>query len=428
MARDAVLAELPELVARGLITADQAERIRAHYGPHDAPSMTPDDGQHRRLSTVLGTVGAALIGLGLVLVVAHNWSGLSRPVRTLLAFLPVVVGQGLVAFGLWRRPGRTAWTEGGSVFLAAAVGACLAIVAQLYHLGGDLSDLLLTWAVLILGLCYVPGSAVVGLGYLALITWQAVLVRTGHDTMPWAWILLLAAFLPVAVQRIGDVERRVAAGWTGSFLALAIAVGAHLFLSDWHMLVLVGTAALASTFALAPWWTPTPAPGSRAIRGVGEVMLIGLLLMLGSWPTVVGMTEGHGMTAATGAAVALLVLVAAGAYAVAWRRRRPFTQGPMPEGFAFIAALTAIALAAPWLTALLANGLMLALGVWHVREGTHASSLRRTNLGLLLIAVPVLWRFFEVDLSFVWRGLAFIAIGTAFLLLNLRLLRARKPH
>lgn len=424
MAHDALLAELPDLVARGLITADQAERIRAHY----ATTAPPDDRRHQRMSAVLGIVGATLFGLGLVLVVAHNWSGFSRPVRTLLAFAPVLVGQGLVAFGLWRRPARTVWNEGASVFLAAAVGACLAIVAQLYNQGGDLSDLLLTWAVLILGLCYVPGSAVVGLGYLALITWQAVLVRTEQDSMPWAWALLLAAFLPVALRRIADEGRRVAAGWTGSLLALSIAVGVHLFLSTWNVFILAGTAALASLFAMAPWCTAAPAPGSKAVRGVGEVMLIGLLLMLGSWPVVDGMRAGDRLTVATGTLVAVLVLGAVGVYALVLRRRRPFQGGPLPEGFVGIALLCGLSMVAPWLTALLANLLTLALGVWHVREGTHATSLRRTNLGLLLIAVPVLWRFFEVDLSFVWRGLAFMAIGAAFLLLNLRLLRARKPH
>lgn len=428
MSHDALLAALPDLVAQGLITAEQAQRIRTHYSGPGAPEPAPDDRRSQRLTAVLGTIGAALIGLGLVLLVAHNWDGLPRSARTLLAFVPVLAGQAVVAFGLLRRPGRTAWTEGGSVFLAAAVGACLALIAQLYHLGGDLGDLLLAWAVLIMGLCYVPGSAVVGLASLGLITWQAVLVRTGQDSVPWIWLLLLAAFLPAALQRIRDSDRRVAAAWTGSFLALSIAVGAHLFLSEWHPVVVVGTAALASAFTLTPWWTSAPAPGTRAMRRVGEVMLLWLLLLMGSFTVVDAVQDTDDRPGADAIVVAVLVLAALGAYALAWKRRRPFTEGPMPEGFVAIAALYAISLAAPWITALLANGLTLALGVWHVREGTHATSLRRTNLGLLLIAVPVLWRFFEVDLSFVWRGLAFIAIGIAFLLLNLRLLRARKPH
>ncbi|HQW86574.1 MAG TPA: DUF2157 domain-containing protein, partial [Flavobacteriales bacterium] len=154
MSREALLAALPDLVAKGLITAEQAERIRAEY----TGSVVPEDRKGQRMTAVLGTVGAALIGLGLVLLVAHNWDGLPRGVRALLAVLPVLAGQTIVAFGLWRRPGRTAWTEGGSVFLAAAVGACLAIIAQLFHLGGALHDFVLLWSVLILGLCYVPGS------------------------------------------------------------------------------------------------------------------------------------------------------------------------------------------------------------------------------------------------------------------------------
>lgn len=429
MSRDALIAALPDLVAQGLISEEQAERIRTHYTTRARPvpvAATTTDRQGQRMTAVLGTVGALLIGLGIVLVVAHNWDGFPRGVRTLLAFVPLLLGQGFVAFGLLKRPGRAAWIEGGSVFLATAVGACLAIVAQLHHLGGDLGDFVLLWSVLILGLCYVPGSAVVGLGFLGLITWHAVLVRMEQDAMPWAWALLLVAFLPAAIRCLRDAERRVAAAWTGTFLAVAVAVGAHLFYSDWHPLVVVGTAALASAFTLTPWWTPAPAPGSMAMRRVGEVILVWLLLVMGSYAVVDaarGQQEGPGAAAIV---VAALVLGALAAYALAWPRRKPLRTSPMPEGFVAIGVLYASSFASPWVTVVLANVLTLALGVWHVREGTHAASLRRTNLGLLLIAVPVLWRFFEVDLSFVWRGLAFIAIGAAFLLLNLRLLRARK--
>ena len=34
--------------------------------------------------------------MGIILIIAHNWDDLSRPLRTLLAFAPVLLGQGLV--------------------------------------------------------------------------------------------------------------------------------------------------------------------------------------------------------------------------------------------------------------------------------------------------------------------------------------------
>ena len=130
MSREALLAALPDLVAKGLITGEQAERIRAEY----TGSGVPEDRKGQRMTAVLGTVGAALIGLGLVLLVAHNWDGLPRGVRARVAVLPVLAGQAIVAFGLWRRPGRTAWTEGGSVFLAAAVVGMLLFWASQQYL------------------------------------------------------------------------------------------------------------------------------------------------------------------------------------------------------------------------------------------------------------------------------------------------------
>jgi hypothetical protein len=48
------------------------------------------------------------------------------------------------------------------------------------------------------------------------------------------------------------------------------------------------------------------------------------------------------------------------------------------------------------------------------------------NLGLAVLSLTILMRFFDTDLSFVLRGLVFIAIGAGFLYMNLRLVRQRQ--
>ena len=65
------------------------------------------------------------------------------------------------------------------------------------------------------------------------------------------------------------------------------------------------------------------------------------------------------------------------------------------------------------------------MGVVTVRRGIEADSLKRLNLGLTIIGITVLMRFFDADLSFVMRGLVFIALGCAFLFMNMRMLRQR---
>ncbi len=62
---------LPELVREGLITADQAERIRARYAADPQRSGN-------RMLLVFAILGSLLVGLGIILIIAHNWDELRR--------------------------------------------------------------------------------------------------------------------------------------------------------------------------------------------------------------------------------------------------------------------------------------------------------------------------------------------------------------
>jgi hypothetical protein len=63
-----------------------------------------------------------------------------------------------------------------------------------------------------------------------------------------------------------------------------------------------------------------------------------------------------------------------------------------------------------------------------VKHGIESDSLRRMNAGLATLSLTILLRFFDTDLSFVLRGLVFIAIGAGFLYMNLRMVRRRQQE
>ena len=75
--------ELPGLIAAGVITPDVAAAIEHHYAALD--SSRKGFG-----FIILAAIGSALIGAGIILLVAHNWDELSRPLRCAIAFLPLV--------------------------------------------------------------------------------------------------------------------------------------------------------------------------------------------------------------------------------------------------------------------------------------------------------------------------------------------------
>ena len=74
-----ILKELTELTKENVITQETAERIRDYYENKSSSSTN-------RLFIIFGILGAILVGLGVILVIAHNWDELTRGTKTFFAF------------------------------------------------------------------------------------------------------------------------------------------------------------------------------------------------------------------------------------------------------------------------------------------------------------------------------------------------------
>jgi hypothetical protein len=69
------------------------------------------------------------------------------------------------------------------------------------------------------------------------------------------------------------------------------------------------------------------------------------------------------------------------------------------------------------------NVWLLAIGSLTLIEGVRTLRLGTANRGLLTLAALVVARFFDTDLSFLWRGIGFVTLGIACLALNFWLMR-----
>src|SRR3989338_7494305 len=123
--------ELPELITRGILTQEAADKMRQYYG--EVKSI----GKMTVMLIILGTIGALLIGLGIILLLAHNWEQLSRLTRAVLSLAPLAIGQALALWVLWKRPQSGAFKEGSATFLSLMVGASIALINQTYNIPGD---------------------------------------------------------------------------------------------------------------------------------------------------------------------------------------------------------------------------------------------------------------------------------------------------
>lgn len=422
--RDPKLSQvLPELLSEGLLTAEQAERIRMRYQPG-----TEQAGNRQLL--VFAILGSLLVGLGIMLIIAHNWDDLSRPLRTLIAFTPVLLGQCLVGYTLRHKQRVTGWREGCAVLLACGLCACVALISQIYHIHGELSSYLLTCGLLIAPLIYLPGSFVVAMGYLSLVVWHATLVRTdGPGELPWMALPLLAAYVPFHLQRARHEGGTVGFWWLNLFAALAFGILSQLFYHEWTMLHVLALVALSATYTLVPWLVPRSELRTWPwvlVGGLAQLVLFFIFSFRPVWDEL--LDEPTGRLGADMAPIALLLTIGLLAYVTAARRRRLLERWPYPEGFVLFLVACMAGLASPALAAMLVNLALLAMGVVTVRHGIEQGSLRRMNLGLGVLSLTILLRFFDTDLSFVVRGLVFIALGAGFLYMNLRLVRQRQRH
>jgi uncharacterized membrane protein len=398
-------AELPELQRRGVLDAASAERLLQHYA--QPPATVSAASRSQILTAVLG---ALLVGLGVLLLVAHNWDGWSRGLRVGVSFSPLLLAQALGAWVLLRRRDDVAWTEAAAVFLLTAFAAALALVGQLYHFPADLGRYLLTLALIGLPLVYLfRASLVAALVAGAAFGWT---LASPERPDPAAVLLLFATLLPHALTApAAGFRRRLLAESLPPLAALSLLVT----LFDAERLALLWVLTL-----LGLLWLRYPPQQARDFReplpryGFAGVMFAALAMSgLGVWDAppatlaTVGLSQG---LLVLGFGVALLGM----ALAALRRGDRLAAAGALP---ALLFALGVVVDLRPLavLLALLFNAYVLAMGVALIRTGLAQSRLRLAQSGVAVLALLILLRFFDSGLPFSLRGLAFILVGGGFL-------------
>ncbi len=411
--------ELPELVRSRVLDEGAAARLRDHYGP--APEQ-----RRRSLGLVIcAALGALLVGLGIILLLAHNWVELSRPQRTLLSFAPLLLGQAVAGWVWFKRRTSLAWCEGAATFLLLAIGASIALVGQTYHISGDLPRFVLVWMLLGAPLIYLLGAALPALIYWLGVTWWGMLAAA--DDLPVMFFWLLAALpLPFWWRLIRERRRTLAAAWLAWVLAPCLAVGlgfsSHAVLeSIWAPLYL---GFFAVCYLAAGQWPATSAV-SRPFRLLGSWGTVGVVLLLtlkDVWQELVGqpLHQIGWSTWPEYLLLAVLLLLTIGLLL------RSIMSGRWLDALFGLAAplVTLLMLASSRLLSigpvlLLGNLYLLILGGAVLRDGLHSGQLPRINAGLGILSALIAVRFFDSQLPFTVRGVLFILIGFAFLAVNL---------
>ena len=77
---------------------------------------------------------------------------------------------------------------------------------------------------------------------------------------------------------------------------------------------------------------------------------------------------------------------------------------------------------------IIANFFLLAFGIYYIWKGISSKNIYLVNLGMFFVASQAITRFFESDLNFLIKGVAFIVVGLGFLTANLFINRRLKKN
>lgn len=162
--------ELNGWVAHGLLEEPQRQQLRRYY---ELDRLDQNSGG--RFVAVLMTLGALLVGLGIITFIAANWAVIPRGIRATTAF-SLMVGLQALGFWLWRDPDRLPGLRksqqlGSALLLMGglAMGAAIALMAQWVQIGGSPGGLFLAWGLGVLAMAY--GIRHTPSGFLSIVLW-----------------------------------------------------------------------------------------------------------------------------------------------------------------------------------------------------------------------------------------------------------------
>lgn len=409
--------ELDELVANEIITPDVAEKIRGYY---DSPSQGSN-----RLVIAFGIIGALLVGMGVVLIIAHNWDTLSNSMKLVVGLGPMLACHVAAGFLVIRQSNSKAWTESVAVMLVFAVATAIAIVSQVYNISGDFPKFLMTWTLLTLPIIYLLRSWMASLLYWIGITWYAF-EASGDPIYFWLLGLLALPFYFLLIKKAPDANSISFHNWLIGGAA-AIVLGLHGYQGVRELIVPVYIT-LFSVYILIgqlPYFASRKLISNAWLIGGSGGIIILLLYCTFYWPDLSGNLTDWWTSTPFFVWLFLFVVSSVLLYIVG---SKVGYRNVLSKSYTFIIFLILflIGLSNPVISRGLTNILLLALGVYTIREGALADQLWKMNYGLLILSILIGCRFFDTDISFVIRGLLFVAIGAGFFLMNVYMVRKRK--
>jgi uncharacterized membrane protein len=405
-------AEIERWTDQQIITPEQAARLRALYPA--APV-----GRSWALA-VFFSLGAVVVGLGVILLFAYNWDALPKAAKLTLVFSAVL---GAHSAGLWLRvqPGwRATLGEGLLLFGTMAFGSGIWLIAQIYHINEHFPNGFLFWGLGALALAWaLPSLPQALLATVVLTVWGGAEFFAFDRPVVAAVALLLGGVGPLAWR------------YRSGLLTATLVSAVHFQLLSYGAFWGEGGGVLLTLLSLSVLLlglhhlTAAVRDGGRVAATLNFFGTLGFVIALFvlSFPTAVeGALQVRTETWHSPWAWPVLRWSFLGLALIAWAsaarlpRDRPSSlrleHALFPTTLVLVHLLSTTRLdefALP--VAVLFNLTLLGLGAAWIIGGCREGHARRVIVGSILLAVVLFARYFDLFDSLASRGFAFLLFG-----------------
>ena len=405
---------LPELVFNNIISQETANDIENYYKLKRKTSST------NQLLLSFGIIGATLLGLGIIAIIAHNWDELNKWTKLGCAILPLIITQLCCGFTLIKKSNHKTLRESSAVFLLFSIVACLAMISQIYNIEGDYNEFVLLWMLLSLPVIYVMQSYAASILYMIYITPYG----TYHDELNInCYIELLILFIPFYMylskkrktKQIGNIHH-----W---LIPISITV-VYLTSLDYFS---------RTSFEF------------YVIHYSGICTIMYLIGNLNFFKEQKYIYNGYKILGSIGALITLYILSVKDMGMVKW------WFGKEPEidyiqiyfliglyiimyfitmnnntdkilhkikPLAIVFPLTLLSFTTKDNSHLIANIGILSIGILTIVQGALKKHLSKMNLGIFIILMWISKKFLDENIDFITKGILFIVLGSCFFIAN----------
>ncbi len=420
--------DLKELVQDNVIAKSTAQRIRDYYAKKGRDTRDI-------LFIILNILGLLLIIGGLVIIVTHYCTDFTRPVQTFFAILPAIVGTIFWGYSYFKTQGDKVWLEGSAAFWGIGIAGGVRLLSYIYGWPLSLAEQLVLSTALLLPVLYLTKSTIVTiLFWIGATTYVAQTgytlgLKEGNPLWYWGVIALVSPFCYYYYAKGTSEAVLVVLNWSipvsltialPTFMESAGAFMIMSYVSFFSLLFIIGR------FDYFKDWRMR-SNGYLVVGSLGSVIMLLSLSYFWYWKhlhdqafILQKLIHHPEFYCAIGLSLLATILLVDN-----YRNQSPLDIVFLEIVYLLFLVLFFIGWGSPVLAMVLVNILVFIIGFAEFYKGATEDHLGILNYGLLIISVLIVLRFFDIDFSYITRGIIFILIGAAFLLVNYWMLRER---